>query len=243
MWPRGTIVAGTRLMRIQWRTLLLEAKVSARSQAFKRKSREVCMDNFFVRSWWVLALRGALGILFAVLALAWPKLTLLTLIALFAAYALLGGIASVVGALRNRKKDDDWWLLFLLGLVSIGAGLVAVTNPALTALVLVLVIGANALVTGVLDVIAAIRLRKAIEGEWILALNGLASIAFGAIVFFFPETGALAMVWLIGLYAFVTGVLLLVAAIRARAALRGTVQRPHGERRGMVVDRRVSSAH
>jgi uncharacterized membrane protein HdeD (DUF308 family) len=201
------------------------------------------MDNFFVRSWWVLALRGIFGIAFGVLALMWPTLTLLSLIGLFAAYALLSGIASVAGAIRNRRTDDDWWLMLMLGLVSIGAGVIAVMNPALTALVLVLVIGANALVTGVLDIVAAIRLRKAIEGEWLLALSGLASIAFGAIVFLFPETGALAMVWLISMYAFVSGGLLLAGALRARALLKGTAAaRPHGERRAMA-DRRVSPAH
>jgi uncharacterized membrane protein HdeD (DUF308 family) len=200
------------------------------------------MDNFFVRSWWVLALRGIAGIAFAVLALMWPGLTLLTLVALFAAYALLGGIASVVGAIRHRRTEDDWWLPLLLGLVSIGAGIVAVMNPALTTLVLVLVIGANALVTGVLDIVAAIRLRKAIRGEWLLALSGLASIAFGAIVFFFPGAGAVTLVWLISAYAFVTGVLLLASALRARALARGGRQVAQGDRRTMP-DRRVAPAH
>jgi uncharacterized membrane protein HdeD (DUF308 family) len=200
------------------------------------------MDNFFARSWWVLALRGVFGILFGVLALMWPQLTLLTLVALFAAYALLSGITSIVGSIRNRKKDDDWWVMLLLGIVSTGAGILAVINPAVTALVLVLVIGANALVTGVLDIVAAIRLRKAIEGEWLLALSGLASIAFGAIVFFFPEAGALATVWMISLYALVTGTLLLVAAFRARAVVKGK-ETAHGERRGMMGDRRASPAH
>jgi uncharacterized membrane protein HdeD (DUF308 family) len=198
------------------------------------------MDSFFARSWWVLALRGIFAILFGVLALAWPQLTLLTLVALFAAYALLSGITSVVGALRNRKKDDDWWLSLLIGLVSIGAAVIAMVNPALTTLVFVLVIGANALVTGVLDIVAAVRLRREIEGEWLIALSGLASVAFGAIVFLFPEAGALAMLWLISMYAVVTGALLLAGAFRARALMKGSA--PHRERRAMG-DRRVAPAH
>lgn len=84
-----------------------------------------------------------------------PQLTLQTPVVLFAAYALLGGITAVVCAIRNRKKDDDWWVMLLLGIVSTGAGMLAVVKPAATALVLVLVIGANALVTGVLDIVAA----------------------------------------------------------------------------------------
>lgn len=201
------------------------------------------MENFFARSWWVLALRGAFGILFGALALMWPQLTLLTLVALFAAYALLSGISAIVGAIRNRKQDDDWWVMLLLGIVSTGAGILAVVNPAVTALVLVLVIGANALVTGVLDIVAAIRLRKAIEGEGMLALSGLASIAFGAIVFFAPGAGALATVWLISMYAFVTGALLLVAAFRARAVVMKGTEEAHGERRSTMGDRRAAPAH
>jgi uncharacterized membrane protein HdeD (DUF308 family) len=200
------------------------------------------MDNFYVRSWWVLALRGIFGILFGVLALLWPGLTLLTLVALFAAYALLGGIASVIGAFSNRRANDDWWLPFLLGLVSIGAGIVAITNPFLTALVLVLVMGANALVTGVLDIIAAVRLRKLVPGGWLLALSGIVAVVFGAFVFLFPAAGALALVWLVSLYAIVTGALLLTLAVRARALVKGGPRIPRTERRAMS-DRRVSHAH
>lgn len=199
------------------------------------------MENFFARSWSVLALRGACGILFGALALMWPQLTLLTLVALFAAYALFSGITAIVGALRHRKQDDDWWVMLLLGIVSTGAGILAIVNPGVTALVLVLIIGANALVTGVLDIVASIRLRRVIEGEWMLALSGLASVAFGAIVFVAPGAGALATAWLISMYAFVTGALLLVAAFRARAVAMGK-QAAHGERRSMMGDRRAAPA-
>jgi uncharacterized membrane protein HdeD (DUF308 family) len=201
------------------------------------------MNNFYLRSWWVPALRGIFGILFGVLALLWPGLTLLTLVALFAAYALLGGIASVVGAIGHRKADDDWWLPLLLGLVSIGAAVVAVVNPMLTTLVLVMVIGANALVTGVLDIVAAVRLRKEIKGEWLLGLSGIASVVFGALVFLYPLAGALAVIWLVSTYALVTGVLLLMLAIRARAlSARPQGMRPPGERR-VSPDRRIAPAH
>ena len=102
------------------------------------------MNNVFMRCWWVLALRGVLGILFGVLALLWPGLTLLTLIALFAVYALLGGIASIVGAVRNRRHGDDWGLLLLIGLVGVGARVRASVHPHLTALGLVRVLAGNA---------------------------------------------------------------------------------------------------
>jgi uncharacterized membrane protein HdeD (DUF308 family) len=188
------------------------------------------MENIFLRAWWVPALRGVLGIAFAVLAIAWPGLTLLSLVALFAAYAILAGVASLAGALRHRAGGDIRWDAVILGLVSIGAGLVAAYHPAATALVLVLIMGANALVVGVLDILAAIRLRKAIAGEWLLALAGLASVVFGALVFARPGAGALALVWLVSLYAFVTGALLLGLGLRMRTL---------GRARGAAHDRRV----
>jgi uncharacterized membrane protein HdeD (DUF308 family) len=182
------------------------------------------MNELLARSWWMLAVLGVIAMLFAVLALMWPGLTLLSLVALFAAYALSGGIMWIMGAIRHRKSGEDWWLVLLLGLVSIGAGLIAIFHPELTALVLVLVMGANALITGVLEIVAAIRLRKEIQGEWLMILTGIISIAFGVFVFLFPGAGALALVWLISFYAAFTGALLLALAFRARAW--GTTGRP-----------------
>ena len=137
------------------------------------------MDDLLSRSWWMLALRGVLALAFGILAFIWPSLTLAALVALFAAYALISGVVSILGAIRNRKADREWWLILILGLVSVAAGVISIMQPALTALVLVLMMGANALVTGVLDIAVAIRLRKTIEGEWLLIAAGIASIIFG----------------------------------------------------------------
>jgi uncharacterized membrane protein HdeD (DUF308 family) len=164
----------------------------------------------------MFALRGVVAIVFGVLALAWPGITLLWLVVLFAAFALINGAASAAGALRNRSGDEHWWLALLLGLVSLGAGVIAIVSPGLTALVLVLLMGANAIGTGVLDIALAIRLRRAIRGEWVLILAGVVSIAFGVLVFLFPGAGALALVWLISVYAIASGVLLLAVAWRLR---------------------------
>jgi uncharacterized membrane protein HdeD (DUF308 family) len=178
------------------------------------------MKELLSQSWWMLALRGVVALLFGVLALVWPGLTLLWLVILFAAYALLVGVVSVIGAVRHRSSEKKWWLILLLGLASIGAGVIAILSPGLTALALVLVMGANALLVGVLDIAAAIRLRKAIQGEWLLILAGIASVVFGVLVLLFPGAGALALVWLISLHAIVIGVLLLALAFRARAWAR-----------------------
>jgi len=178
------------------------------------------MDDFLGQSWWVLVLRGVFALAFGMLALMWPDLTLLLLVSMYVAYTLLVGGVSVVGAVKARHIDPKWWQLLLLGIVSIAAGVVALLFPALTALALVLLMGANALITGALDVAIAIRLRKVLKGHWVLALAGIASMVFGVLVFLFPDAGALALVWLISLYAVVTGVLLLSIGIGIRRAIK-----------------------
>jgi uncharacterized membrane protein HdeD (DUF308 family) len=167
---------------------------------------------------WMLMLRGAIAIVFGVLALVWPDLTLLLLVGLFAAYALLNGFVAVVAAFRGRDSDSKWWLPLLLGIVSIVAGICAIVYPGLTALVLVLVMGANAIVTGALDIAIAARLRRVLRGHWMLIVSGIVSIVFGVLVFAYPGAGALALVWLISLYAVVTGVLLFALGLRTRRA-------------------------
>jgi uncharacterized membrane protein HdeD (DUF308 family) len=174
------------------------------------------MDELLGRAWWMLALRGAAGILFGFLALFWPDLTLLLLVGMFAAYALIGGIAAISAAIRNRSIRTDWWIPLLLGLCTIAAGLIAVAAPGVTALVLIAVMGANAIVTGVLDVIAGVRLKKRGRTEWLLFFIGILSVLFGIFVLLVPGAGALALVWMIGTYAIVTGALLLVLGLAAR---------------------------
>lgn len=176
------------------------------------------MNETLLGNWWMLAVRGAIAIIFGTLALLMPGLTLLSLVALFAAYAMFIGAVWTYGAIRNRKKDDHWWVLLMAGIAGLVAGGIALVHPSLTALVLVLLIGANALVTGVLDIVVAVRLRKKIHNELLLVLSGIASIVFGTIVFLFPlGAGALALVWIIGFYAIVTGALLLALALRVRS--------------------------
>jgi uncharacterized membrane protein HdeD (DUF308 family) len=176
------------------------------------------MEKLLKKAWWMLALRGVAALLFGILAIMWPDITLLVLVAMFAFYALFTGGVSIGAALKNRQ-EKGWWLVLLIGLIGIAAGVSAIFYPAVTALVLVLLMGANALVTGVLDIIIAIRLRKAIRNEWMLALSGVISMVFGTLVLLYPGAGALAMVWLVSFYAVLTGVLLLALAIRMRSSI------------------------
>ena len=177
------------------------------------------MKKWLAVSWWVLALQGAGALVFGVLAFAWPGITLIALVALYAAYALIIGAGSTFAALKNRARKG-WRLMLLFGLASLAAGVLALIYPALTALALVLIMGVTAVVQGVLQLSMAIRLRKEIRGEWLLGLAGIVSILFGGFVLLFPEPGALALVWLIGLHAITIGVLLLVLAWRARRGER-----------------------
>ena len=187
------------------------------------------MNETLLRSWWLLALRGAIAIAFGAAAILLPGITLVTLAALFAAFALLAGALWMFGAVRNRASDERWWVLLLLGAFSVVAGVIAALNPGLTAVALVLLVGANAFVTGVLDIVVALRVRKHIKGEWLLVLNGIASVAFGAVVLMFPlGAGALALAWMIGLYAIITGAMLLALSLNVRSWARLNAPRSSG---------------
>ena len=167
------------------------------------------MLNQYTQNWWAIALRGIAAIIFGILAFVVPGITFLALVLLFGAYALVDGIFAIVAAFTHRAGHSRWWVMFLEGLVSIAAGLIAFFFPGIAAFSLVLVIAAWALVTGVLEIVAAIRLRKEIQGEWMLIVSGLASVVFGILVALNPIAGTLAIIWITGAYAIVFGILLL----------------------------------
>ena len=167
------------------------------------------------RNWWALVLRGVVAILFGVLTFVMPVVSLAALILLFGAYAIVDGIFNLVAAFMGRS-DQPWWQLALEGIVSIAAGVVTFAMPGVTALVLLWIIGGWAVVTGVLEIAAAIRLRKQITNEWWLVLGGIASVVFGVILFVAPVAGALAVVLWIGAYAIFFGALLVGLGLRLR---------------------------
>jgi uncharacterized membrane protein HdeD (DUF308 family) len=168
------------------------------------------------RTWWVLLLRGLVAIAFGILAWLQPGITVAALLLLFGAYALVEGILAVWAAIAGRKENEVWFVLLLSGLVSIGIGILAFLAPGVTALVLLFYIAVWAIAKGVLEIAAAIRLRKEIEGEWRLALGGLASVALGVFLMVQPGAGALALLWLIATYAIVFGILLALLAFKVR---------------------------
>jgi uncharacterized membrane protein HdeD (DUF308 family) len=177
------------------------------------------------RNWWALALRGVAGILFGIITFVWPGISLAAQVFLWGAYAFADGVLAIVTAVR-RRGADRWWLLLLQGIVGIGAGVVTWLWPGITALALLAVIAAWALMGGALQIAAAIRLRKVISGEWLLALGGVLSMALGVLLLLFPGPGALAVVIWIGAYAFVTGILLLALGFRLRGLRAPRVHQP-----------------
>jgi uncharacterized membrane protein HdeD (DUF308 family) len=169
------------------------------------------------RYWWALALRGAAAIIFGLIALFWPPAAVAALVAVFGAYALVDVIFNLIAAVRAGRSGQQWGALVFEGIVSLLVGVLTLFFPSVTALALVLFVAAWSLITGVAEVVAAIKLRRHIQGEWLLALSGILSIAFGILLFISPMIGAIAIAIWIGAYAVVFGALLVGLALRLRS--------------------------
>ena len=171
----------------------------------------------WARNWgWTIA-RGVLAIIFGLIALFTPGITWVALMSFFAAYAFVDGIAALVAALSRRAPAErPWGMLLLEGILGIAVAVVWVIWPLRTSLAFLYVLGTWAVLGGILEIGSAIRLRRIIQHEWLLALAGLLSIAFGVIVFMRPPAAALALVWWIGSYAIVFGTVLIGVGIRMR---------------------------
>ena len=178
------------------------------------------MTISLAKNWWSLVIRGVAAIILGIVTFAWPGITLGALVLLFGAYALLDGIFSLIGAWRAVRSHERWGALVFEGVAGIVAAAVTVLWPAITALALVYVIATWALVTGCLEITAAVRLREHISGEWLLVLGGIASILFGIVAVLLPMIGALAIALVIGVYAFVFGVILISLGFRLRSWTR-----------------------
>ena len=168
------------------------------------------------RNWWALALRGLAAVLFGIMAFAWPGITLLTLVLFYGAYALIDGIIALGSAFTGSAKPVPTWWLIVVGLSGIAAGVVTFAWPHITALILIMFIGAWAVVHGVFEIIGAIQLRKEIDNEWTLILSGVISVLFGVVMLVAPGAGAMALIWVIGAYALVFGLLLVAFALKLR---------------------------
>jgi uncharacterized membrane protein HdeD (DUF308 family) len=173
------------------------------------------------RFWWGMLFRGALWIFFGIVVLTQPSTSLLALTFLFGGLALVDGITRIVAAFGGYKSaESSSWILVLSGIAGIIVGLMALMTPQITAMVLLMYIAAWAIVTGLFEIFTAVVLRKEIEGEFWLGLAGLLSVAFGVFVIARPAVGALSLLWLIGAYAVVYGLILVVRALETRWMVR-----------------------
>lgn len=168
------------------------------------------------RNWWLVVVRGLLAILFGLTALFWPGLTWLVLVLMFGIYAIVDGVLAMLSGLVSSRYSRRWWMFLVEGVISVAAGVIALLRPGLASLVLIMVIAAWAILTGILEIIAAIRLRREITNEWMLALGGFISIVFGVLMLFQPAAGSLVITLMIGAYALMFGVLLVILGFRLR---------------------------
>lgn len=167
------------------------------------------MYNSITQNWWIFLLRGICAVIFGIVAFAWPGITLSALVLVFGIYAIADGVIAMAVGLSGDAIGARWGQMVLLGILSVIAGLLTFVWPNITAVALLAVIAAWAIVRGIVEIYAAIKLRPVIEHDWLLILSGICSILFGALVFARPRAGALALLWVIGAYAIVYGVILI----------------------------------
>lgn len=172
--------------------------------------------------WWAVLLRGVFAVIFGVTALVWPTVTVWALTVVFGAYAIVDGISAIVRSVQARKVASGWVWWLLGGVVSLVAGIVAFVWPGITALAAVFVIGIWAIMGGILEVTGSLRLRSlGGTSHWGLLLGaGIIELLFGVVLVFFPVSGILSIVWLVGVFALLFGVLLVVSAFQVRSAAK-----------------------
>jgi uncharacterized membrane protein HdeD (DUF308 family) len=176
------------------------------------------MSVMFRRNWWALLLRGLAAIVFGVLTWLQPAASAAALVLVFGIYVLVDGVLAIISSFQSRQESRHWWVVLIWGLISAVVGLLMLFQPAVTALVMTIYIGVWALMTGVMEIVAAMRLRKEIQGEWLLILGGLISVLFGIFVLMQPAAGMMAMLWVLATYAVVFGVLMVILAFKVRRA-------------------------
>jgi uncharacterized membrane protein HdeD (DUF308 family) len=175
------------------------------------------MQRILRENWWVIALRGILGIIFGLIALFLPGVTIVSLVLVFAAYMLVDGAFSIAGAIRARGRSDRWGWLLLNGIISIITAILAFLWPLITAVAFVLLIAAWSIVGGAMQLASAYRMRSGERGRGVLVFGGIVSILFGALLILSPLLGAVVLAWWIGAYVLVSSILLLVIAFKARS--------------------------
>jgi uncharacterized membrane protein HdeD (DUF308 family) len=184
------------------------------------------MVQMLAENWWIFAVRGVAAIAFGILAFLWPGPTVIVLALLFGAYALVDGVVLLISLIRGDPgARRNAWAVGIMGVLGVVAGIVSVLVPEITALALLYVVAAWAIILGIFQIVAAIRLRREIEGELWMGLGGLISVLFGLYLAIFPGPGLLSLAWLVGIWAVVFGIFNLVLAFRLRGLRQGQAAR------------------
>lgn len=178
----------------------------------------------FGKNWGVVLAQGILALIFGIMALVWPGLTIFALVVLFGAYALVDGVTSIVRAIRDRSTTPRWGLAVFGGLLGVAIGIITFVWPRVTARGLLLLIGIWSIIFGLVQIILFFEARKRYSGVWPLLISGILGVIFGIVVLAAPLAGALAIVWLIGLFAILEGLLLIWAAFVIRKESRNLSQ-------------------
>ena len=176
------------------------------------------MMEAYARDWSTILVRGIISLVLGILILVWPGLTLGVFLLLFGVFVFVDGAFLLVDAIGRATRGQSWVLRLLGGLIGIGVGVVTFVWPGITALVLVYIIAAWALATGIIEIVTAIEFHRELTGEWLLAAAGIISVLFGLLLFINPAAGALALAALIGIYFLIVGILLIILAFRVRGA-------------------------
>ena len=169
--------------------------------------------------WWIILLTGIAGIVFGLIALFWPQLTLVTLVYLVAIFTIVGGAVALFEALISIKKDRLWWLALLFALVNIGIGVFLVRNPLVTAALFVILLATIILLRALFDLVVASYMEKQ-EGRWIWVLTGILGIIAAGVIVFYPVGASVAFVWVLGLYTLIHGVSTVAFAVQIRQDIK-----------------------
>lgn len=174
----------------------------------------VVEKSFMVTRWWVHLIRGILAIIFGIIAISWPSITLEILVILFGVYAIVAGFIALVISIFGR--GDRWWILLIEGLIGIAIGIIVFSWPIATVQFIMVLVALWAILMGVFELIAALKLREILPDDWLLALIGILSILFGVVVFIWMGAALMFLILLFGFYALFMGVMLTVLSFRLR---------------------------
>lgn len=181
------------------------------------------MIERFSAHWWVFLLRGIAAIVFALIAVFNPAITISVLVLIFGVYACVDGVSAIISSIRGSHADQRWWILLVEGIASLIVGIISFIDPDITAFLFAYLLAAWAILTGIFAMVSAVQMRAHLPDEWLWIVSGAISIIFGIAIVILPAAGIIVWSYLIGVYAFVTGAALIGFALR----LRGHHRRHH----------------